>query len=346
MDYEKKYKETLERAKYYKEGITDHKLENDENILDYIFPELKESEDEKIRKMLIAFVKNDSIITSNKNKQNALAWLEKQGEQKPQGKPALEVWKDMRLEVYQQASGNRHEPNYSDDSTKMFSLADIDEIIEKMSEQNPTDEVKSKFNVGDWIVSEYGTNITVNKIVNVEQIDHETYGYDLDDGSYFSGSWESFYRLWTIQDAKDGDVLATDNDSICIFDGTVEEGKYPFAHGGLTRYGFESYDDKLPFTHDDVHPATKEQCEFLFQKMKEAGYEWDTEKKELKKIDARKNLTLDGDLMQANCMIIESKPTWNEDDELNLKQAIYVCHQNGYTAVENWLESLKDRVQP
>ena len=32
---------------------------------------------------------------------------------------------------------------------------------------------------------------------------------------------------------------------------------------------------------------------------------------------------------------------WSEEDKLNHKQAIYVCHQNGYNAVENWLKSLK-----
>ena len=37
----------------------------------------------------------------------------------------------------------------------------------------------------------------------------------------------------------------------------------------------------------------------------------------------------------------DKKSEWNEEDELNHKQAIYVCHQNGYTAVENWLKSLK-----
>lgn len=53
--------------------------------IEHLFPELRESEDkdEKIREMLIAFVKNDCIIASNKNKQDAIAWLEKQGEQKP-----------------------------------------------------------------------------------------------------------------------------------------------------------------------------------------------------------------------------------------------------------------------
>ena len=63
-----------------------------------------------------------------------LTQLEKQGE-KPQGKSIIEAWKDMRLEVYQQASGNRHEPNCSDENTKMFSLNDIDEIVEKIYEK-------------------------------------------------------------------------------------------------------------------------------------------------------------------------------------------------------------------
>ena len=36
---------------------------------------------------------------------------------------------------------------------------------------------------------------------------------------------------------------------------------------------------------DEVTPATKEQCDLLFAKMKEAGYEWDNDKKELMKKD-------------------------------------------------------------
>lgn len=44
----------------------------------------------------------------------------------------------MRFEVYAQASGNRHQPNCSDNSTKMFSLNDIDEIIECINEKTIT----------------------------------------------------------------------------------------------------------------------------------------------------------------------------------------------------------------
>lgn len=78
MNYELKYKEALERArKLYEKGTITESL-------NYVFPELKESEDEKIRKHLISLVKNwdkDGIFskyTSNpKEIKQILAWLEK-----------------------------------------------------------------------------------------------------------------------------------------------------------------------------------------------------------------------------------------------------------------------------
>jgi len=100
----------------------------------------------------VLFTKELSGLTmyAVEDKPNHIDWLinvevvdaEKKEPKKIEQKPTkniVEIWKDMRVEVYQQASGNRHEPNYSDDTTKMFSLNDIDEIIEKMSEQKPTD---------------------------------------------------------------------------------------------------------------------------------------------------------------------------------------------------------------
>lgn len=86
---------------------------------------------------------------------------------------------------------------------------------------------------------------------------------------------------------KDGDVLATDDGNIFVFDGTVEEAKYPFAYYGLTRRRFESYDRRLPFTHNNVHPATKEQRDQLEKAMADAGYTFDFEKKELRKIEQK-----------------------------------------------------------
>ena len=74
------YDEALERArKEYK----DHEAFNSfRNMLVRIFPELRESEDEKILKELISIVKayrENCITEGNHRFDNCLAWLEKQG---------------------------------------------------------------------------------------------------------------------------------------------------------------------------------------------------------------------------------------------------------------------------
>jgi hypothetical protein len=96
-----------------------------------------------------------------------------------------------------------------------------------------------------------------------------------------------YFRIWTIQDAKDGDVLQF-KDRPFIYNGYLEEKKYPFTYGGIYLDGsFFVSNGSLPWAHSDVYPATKEKRDFLFQKMKEDGYEWNAEKKELKKIERK-----------------------------------------------------------
>ena len=55
-------------------------------VLENTFPELKESEDERIRKALLELVHDttgDELwVDYNVHKEDALAWLEKQGEKK------------------------------------------------------------------------------------------------------------------------------------------------------------------------------------------------------------------------------------------------------------------------
>lgn len=80
MNYEQKYKEALEKARQFSE----HPLQEDSSsIVEYIFPELKESEDERIRKWLIDWAK--AVNWSERftiSKEQVLAWLEKQGKKK------------------------------------------------------------------------------------------------------------------------------------------------------------------------------------------------------------------------------------------------------------------------
>ena len=78
MDYEKKYKEALELARVA--AFNGH-----QSLMEGIFPELAESEDEKIRKELITHCRNTRCVTEERAERIAkwIAWLEKQGEQKP-----------------------------------------------------------------------------------------------------------------------------------------------------------------------------------------------------------------------------------------------------------------------
>lgn len=75
MDYKKKYKEALEKAKrLYEEGTITESL-------CHIFPELKEGRDEKIRKLLIRlFTSNTNEKFDDVSTEEIITWLEKQDE--------------------------------------------------------------------------------------------------------------------------------------------------------------------------------------------------------------------------------------------------------------------------
>ena len=95
----KAYDEAIERAKEFIVASAAY----DKFTIEKIFPELKESEDERIREALIALLKfgleDGSAIAPgfNETKEQALAWLEKQGK-KPQGKSALEAIKEEKVD--------------------------------------------------------------------------------------------------------------------------------------------------------------------------------------------------------------------------------------------------------
>ena len=225
--YEQKYKEALEWMQSLYSGLHGATKEEAEKY----FPELKETEDERMKKAIIAYI-NHGQHNGISNK-DMIAWLEKQGEKKL------------------------------------------------------TDKVEPKFHEGEWIIHQgteniyqvvacidnqyqlkYGDNYTVQKCTDVDRC----------------------ARLWTIADAKGGDVLVNGS-NIFIFhflNGTRLMG---YCHINIDNGRF--YDDigkNECFCLIDaiVNPATKEQRDLLFQKMKEAGYEWDDKKKELKKIEPKK----------------------------------------------------------
>ena len=80
MDYEKKYKDALERAERELELCGTDKCETARLIFRF-FPELAEPEDERIRKEIITHCRNTRCVTEEGAERIAkwIAWLEKQG---------------------------------------------------------------------------------------------------------------------------------------------------------------------------------------------------------------------------------------------------------------------------
>ena len=154
--------------------------------------------------------------------------------------------------------------------------------LKKQDEQKPANKVEPKFNVGDWVVNKLGDSW------HIDSFDKKN--YQVSDGkgkyNYFPISKQDEMHLWTIKDAKDGDVL-TCNEEILLFKSYSVKGRislYCWYNGQTNNFHSKGAVDTSLTTRNKICPATKEQRELLFAKMKEAGYEWNNEKKELKNI--------------------------------------------------------------
>ena len=104
MNYEKLYKDTLKKvSELYRDYNNVSNMIDVKEELETIFPELRKSDDERIRKWLLDFVQGlpDGGLDFhfyNLNKEQVIAWLEKQGEQKSADKvePKFKVGDTMR----------------------------------------------------------------------------------------------------------------------------------------------------------------------------------------------------------------------------------------------------------
>ena len=251
-----------EKAKRYDEAILKLRgmMPNWENLsyngktflqdLVYIIPELKESkenEDEKrIRKELIEYIKDQQSSFISAP--------------------------DCR-DKYEEEENNKYNSWIA--------------WLEKQCEK-PANNVETKFKVGDWFVQNERKNIV--KVVNATPLVYKVVdilGYH---HTITNTAIENNYHLWTIQDAKDGDVLHCwiDGDEFVLIYKGIKDG-YITAYGHLYQ-NLKSFSEE-PNTmfcrtiQGHFTPATKEQRDTLIKAMADAGYTFDFEKKELKKIE-------------------------------------------------------------
>lgn len=304
MDYEKEYKEALKRAEIFKKHLLEINDKGYAEEIDYIFPELKESEDERIRKELIEYIKDqqssfisapdcrDKYEEKENNKYNSwITWLEKQGESKPIGKLQLSE------ELYEHI---RNTCACIDDALSSETLADINDylsmaersaqsafdMIEKQREKNTADKVEPKFHEGDWVM----LNENHNSIYQVEKIENSHYVLRHILGGAIGEPFglENLMRRWTIKDAKEGDVLVL-NGEVFIYAHRKQLYSIAVAHCFVNSVGIFHFDGEFGYTEkgNSIHPATASKRNRLFAIMEEAGYEWDANKKEIHKLHER-----------------------------------------------------------
>jgi len=174
-------------------------------------------------------------------------------------------------------------------------------------------------------------------------------------------------HLWTIQDAKDGDVLSFNdghgNDCIELIK-SITDKKIEFWFCLTNGNRYEVFDGITPYTNlasrQDATPATEEQCDTLYAKMKEAGYEWDAEKKELRKIEQKPSIEICPHSIKSKSYLetgypVEQNPAWSEEDNVRFTSTIQVFefahsldsyNQYGKKDIRDnltWLKSLKER---
>ena len=257
-NYKQKYEAALKQAKQELKACGSLDCDAARQIF-RLFPELQKSEDERIKTNIIKLL----IFVRDTHHQyfdecsEAIEWLKRQDEQGSQEKLALEAVKEEKV----------------DDANK----------------------VEPKFKVGDWVIFKDDSVYQVEKIENYEY----TLRHFLGGSMPLPFGSRNLIRPWTIQDAKSGDVL--------VCEGKISKDKYGQEIGIVNKYVgriggcdncFETYcfiDWEGNFIvgkdmgSSNIHPATKEQRDLLFQKMKEEGYEWDSSRKELIKLYYKHN---------------------------------------------------------
>lgn len=216
-----------------------------------------------------------------------------------------------------------------DDSLLHDYKLDKDKTIAWLEKQGK----KPKFNIGDWIVEPRGDK--PDGLWHIEKIED---GYYLEDTRGICIDIDFADRHchpWTIADAKDGDILTFKN--VCLMSTIICKSPTSYDTKSYCRLIDEHFIEKEENGWDSrlLVPSTKAQCDLLFQKMREAGYGWNENKKELKKI---------------------KKNAWSEEDDSALNNILdtLVHLRDGSTVNEikesfngdiAWLNSLKERLQ-
>jgi len=161
----------------------------------------------------------------------------------------------------------------------------LESWLEKQSKQNLTNKIKPKFHEGEWVVNRFGD------AWHIDSFDSKNYQVSNEDNyCYFPIKKQNEMHLWTIQDAKDGDVLFTSSTAsheTFIFKNIDEKGNVECYFAYDSEDGFREGKHHFIGRAKNCKPATKEQYDALMKAISDRGYIFDFKKKELKKIEQK-----------------------------------------------------------
>lgn len=176
--------------------------------LERIFPELKESEDEMIKTAILNHLKkmwgNCQDDVCGVHVEDAIAWLERQGKHTKQVHYSKFTFDDvLALQCCMETVKKVQEDKELYEKLNLIHSKMYDAYSSNTEKINkkPTDKIKPKFKVGDWVVR----GDTIAQILDIQE--QYYIGLDIKDDKI---------HLWTIQDAKDDNVLVNGS-NIFIF---------------------------------------------------------------------------------------------------------------------------------
>ena len=156
------------------------------------------------------------------------------------------------------------------------------------------DTLEPKFKVGDWIADDNGNSYHIlSDSYNIFTLGdgYLVEIYSSKEQAFISFEDENKYHLWTIDDAKEGDVLTSDIGVMYIFKEMLSQNSF-YSHCHLLK---DSTEDGTSWVFTDAccdalrgpyfyKPSTLKEKDFFFHIMEASGYEWDKENKTLKKL--------------------------------------------------------------
>ena len=261
---------------------------------------LKSSKDEDVRKFMQYIEKQAKAYEFNLPNRSydiyafakdLLVWLEKQGNQAP-SQTNERAWLYLVSDVLTWKDGIGQyldDPRVqelakrlcSDYAQKLYNHSNPSNIGK--NEQKLADKIKQKFHKGDWI--------TIDKpcqIINIHDNGNYIVQYCDDEKTHelSKNFCESYFHFWTIQDAKDGDIIHFGTVT-AIFKKYIGREKCicycSFCKDGGFEIPIEDGEDNVYGCYNAT-PATEEQRDVLIKAMNDAGYKWNIEPNTLEKL--------------------------------------------------------------